>query len=95
MFEDQLSKLPAEPPRPPGLLPGLRFRAVLSGGALVFPLAMAAMFVAMPLLILSADSNTRLALGRTQRVDGRVVSATNSAGCQAKARKIVYGFADT
>ena len=80
MFEDQINTLPANPPRSPALLPGLRITSVMSRAGLVLPVAFVATFALMPVFIMSADPEARLALGSTDTIDGRVVTATAS-GC--------------
>lgn len=91
MFEDQLAKLPLNPPRSPALLPGLRLSSAISKTWLSIPLFFAVMFTFMPLVILTADPKARLAFGRTETVEGHVVAVTTNE-CRGQGRQITYAF---
>lgn len=77
MFEEQLSKLPPEPPRPPALLPGLRFRSVLSLGTLTTPLVIIGLLT----LVLSSmelfHPSRSFLLGHSNVTNGTVVKVTD------------------
>ncbi len=91
VFEEQFASLPVHPPRTEKL-PGLRFRATLSGSSVALPLALIVFFAALPLLILSTDERMLLEF-RGRIATGRLVSAADAPGCQgAGSRRIVYSF---
>src|SRR5262245_31765255 len=91
MFEEQLSTLPANPPRSPALLPGLRIASVLLKAGLAIPLAFVVMAILFPLLIFAKDPAVRLARGTTQIGDGRVIAVTAN-GCGGRGHEITYAF---
>src|SRR6266566_706655 len=91
MFEEQFANLPMHPPRRERL-PGLRFRAVLSGSALVLPLVLIVVFAVFPLLIMSTDERMRLEY-RGHSASARVLSAADTSGCRgSNSRRIIYAF---
>ncbi len=93
MFDDQLAHVPANPPRRPDLLPGLRFGLAVSRSALVLPLLFVAFFIFVPLSIGLSDPAARLAWGPTRTGQGRVLSTSSIAACRgSNARRVVYTF---
>jgi hypothetical protein len=74
LFEDQIARIPPRPPRRASELSGLRWSSLASRGGWVLPIALAALFTFMPLMIFSADPHARLAYGHTDVAKGRVVS---------------------
>jgi hypothetical protein len=92
LTSDDLSRIPAEPPRRPDLLPGLGLSRALPKRVLAFPLVLLAAFALMPLLVLTATDEGRLAFGETERAEARVESAEASPGCGGAGTDLVYSF---
>lgn len=90
MFDDLLSRLPADPPRSLDALPGLRVRAQLSPGLLI-PLGFILIFSLFPLAVFFSEPHLRLQLGETATVEGTVV-ARDDCGAQADSGGIRYAF---
>lgn len=86
MFDEQISKLPPEPPRSTALLPGLALSASVSKQYL-FPLVFLSMFALLPLLIMSTDSKSRLSM-RGKTTDAQITSVIE----QGDDRLISYAF---
>jgi len=93
MFEDEFTKLGAEPPRRLESLPGLRLRGSVPKMAILFPLLFVGIFAMMPLSLMHADPAMRLAMGPTESAQGRVISNTNASACRGEAsHHITYAF---
>jgi hypothetical protein len=92
MFEEQFKNIPAQPPRPVELLPGLKLSAQAPQGALISMLILVAAFLLIPLTVLHSNPAWRLALGPTRTVSAQVLSVTDVQGCQNGERRLVYSF---
>jgi hypothetical protein len=93
MFEEEFAKLPIEPPRRVGSLPGLRLWAAVPKWALIMPLFFLSFFGVIPLSLMSADPAMRLAMGTTESSQGRVVSSTSASACRgAASHHVAYSF---
>lgn len=92
MFDDELARVPKQPPRT-GVLPGMRFAAAIPRATLILLLAFVLLFATFPLSIMNSDPKAKLALGPSTATQGRVLSATDVSGCRGSAsRRIVYTF---
>ena len=93
MFEDQLAHVPADPPRRPETLPGLRLSAVVPRSMLVLPLVFVAFAAFLPLSILISDPGMRLALGLAKTAQGRVLSTADASACRGSGgHRVIYAF---
>jgi uncharacterized protein DUF3592 len=93
VFEEYFRQIPVEPPRRVESLPGLRLRGMIPKWAIVFPLFFLMFFITIPLSIMNSDPAMRLAMGASETVEGRVVSATGASACRGGAsRRLVYAF---
>lgn len=92
MFDDELAKVPTQPPRSLTLLPGLRVRSVFSGISLSGPLTIISFFSLFPLLILFSGPEGRLAFGNTGLAQGRVIKVSNSDSPSQTRRVLTYAF---
>lgn len=92
MFEDQLDRIPAEPPRSSALLPGLRLGSAISRRSLIIPLAFVALLALMPLFLMFEDPKARLTLGRSETTSGKVVHVAEGDACRGRGREITYTF---
>ena len=73
MFDDLLAGLPADPPRPLDLLPGLRLRTAMSP-VLLMPFGFILFFFVMMWSVVSTEPQFHLMLGKTATDEGTVVS---------------------
>jgi hypothetical protein len=92
LTEELFSRLPARPPRPFDLLPGLR----LSRGAALrnmgLPLALVALFALMPVMIVFTDPSAMFAIRDKATTTGRVEQVKSSRGCDGGSTEIFYSF---
>ena len=91
MFEEDIARLPVEPPRVATLLPGLRISSTISRTTLILPIVVVALFTLLPLSITFSDPQARLAVGHTEVVDGRIVTLRPN-GCRGQGHQITYTF---
>jgi hypothetical protein len=91
MFEEELAKLPANAPRRPDLLPGLRIKSAVSSANIMVAFFLVFIFGLVSLTVLYADPHERLAIGSTKIIAGNVASVTLS-GCNGSGHLINYGF---
>lgn len=89
---DDLSRIPAEPPRRPDLLPGLWLSRAVPTRLLVILLVPVAFMAAMPVLLLTQTREGKLALGETERAAGRVESAEAGPGCGGSGTDVSFSF---
>jgi hypothetical protein len=93
MFEDQLTHVPIDPPRRPGILPGLRFSAAVPQSALFLPFLFVGFLVLIPLTIMNSDPAMKLAMRPTHTAQGRVLSMADASACRSSsAHRVVYTF---
>ena len=92
MFEQQLARLPAMPPRALESLPGLAIFSAVPKSAVFLPLLFLLVFLIVPLSIIKSDPAARLHWGRTLDVEGKIVSATDTSCRGTAARRLVYAF---
>jgi len=91
MFEEDIARLPVDPPRVAALLPGLRISSAISRASLILPIVFVALFALLPLSIAFSDPQARLTLGHTEVVDGRIVTLRPN-GCRGQGHQITYTF---
>jgi hypothetical protein len=92
MFDDELSAIPANPPRT-GLLPGMHLSAAIPRYTLILLLAFVLFFAVLPLSIMSTDPKAKLSFGPSAISEGRVLSVADVPDCRGSAaRRIVYSF---
>src|SRR5689334_3331582 len=92
MFDDELSAVPAQAPRP-GVLPGMRLRAAIPWPIVIFLGSLVAMFALLPLVFLGSDPRLRLQTFPNPTVMGRVLSSNDATGCRGVGgHLIVYVF---
>lgn len=90
--DDELARIPAQPPRRADLLPGLRFSRAASPRMLALPLAFLALMAVMPLAVLAGDRNLQLALRETETAEGRVETVEAGRACQGESSEISFSF---
>src|SRR5919109_797878 len=90
MFDEQLARIPPEPPRPLSLLPGLRLRSIVPLGILWLPAFFLLFFATVPVLLALENRQSRLMLGRSQTVAGTVLETAGRD--DQSGRTITYVF---
>ena len=81
MFDDELARIPTDPPRVDPL-PGMRLGADVPREALTLLVPFVAFFLLFPLMIIDVDPMARLQLGPSRTVKGHVVSVKDVSGCR-------------
>jgi len=93
MFEEQLKAVPAEPPRPYKLLPGLRYGAGTPRALLIFLLIFMCVFASVPIMTILGSPESRLAHGHGITAEGHVVSVSDSSSsCKNDGRRLTFAF---
>lgn len=92
MFEEELARVPKNPPRGEPL-PGMRISAALPKSTLIMLLAFAVFFGAMPVSFIFMDPNARLSFGPSSDIQGQIVSIGADTRCRdSKGRRVTYSF---
>jgi hypothetical protein len=94
MPAEELARIPAAPPRSPGLLPGLRLSRAFSGRGLLVPGIFLLILSLIPIASLTQDPQAELAFRKTERTAGRVEHVERGQDCSQGSLEISYSFTD-
>lgn len=87
-----LPVIPEHSPRKISLLPGLALSHAINGRSLFIPAIFLLMFALVPLMIISTDHDTMLAIRETVTVSGQVIQTAKGRSCNGESIAMHYSF---